>query len=138
MMIVLNEAGAMKLQFHNDWFQEAKRIGLRDPFKVSQMIFAKRVRQLPNGSMEVDIPDEPDPDEPTKEEKSKYIQARDAYIATRMFDEVGYEAFEIEVRNSYKDHLRPMLDRMFPCYSATGQCSLFCPKYKECNNEVLD
>jgi hypothetical protein len=74
----------------------------------------------------------PDPDEPTRAEKDAYIMMRDEYIARRVFEEIGYEAFLDYTVPGRTYDISFLRDELFPCESLDEQCSMFCPKYADC------
>lgn len=136
--IVVNETGWKAMGFSSDFKKYAREKGIRDPFEVSQKLFAKRVKRNEDGSTTVRIEQDengkilPDPDEPTRAEKDAWIMMRDEYVARRVFAEIGYEAFlDYTVPGSTYD-ISFLRDELFPCESLDEQCSMFCPKYAEC------
>ena len=74
----------------------------------------------------------PDPDEPTRAEKDAYIMMRDEYVARRVFEEIGYEAFLDYTVPGRTYDISFLRDELFPCESLDEQCAIFCPKYAEC------
>lgn len=136
--IVVSETGWKAMGFSSDFKKYAREKGIRDPFEVSQKLFAKRVKRNEDGSTTVRIEQDengkilPDPDEPTRAEKDAYIMMRDEYIARRVFAEIGYEAFlDYTVPDRTYD-ISFLRDELFPCESLDEQCSMLCPKYAEC------
>ena len=136
--IVVNETGWKAMGFSSDFKKYAREKGIRDPFEVSQMLFAKRVKRNEDGSATVRIEQDengkilPDPNEPTRAEKNAYIMMRDEYIARRVFAEIGYEAFLDYTVPGRTYDISFLRDELFPCESLDEQCSMFCPKYAEC------
>ena len=136
--IVVSETGWKAMGFSSDFKKYAREKGIRDPFEVSQRLFAKRVKRNENGSATVRIEQDengkilPDPDEPTRAEKDAYIMMRDEYIARRVFAEIGYEAFLDYTVPGRTYDISFLRDELFPCESLDEQCSMFCPKYAEC------
>lgn len=137
--IVVSETGWKAMSFSADFKKYAAGKGIRDPFEVSQKLFAKRVKRNEDGSTSVSIEwDEEtgkikeDPDEPTRAEKDAYIMMRDEYIARRVFAEIGYEAFLSHTIPGRTYDISFLRDELFPCESLDEQCSIFCPKYAEC------
>lgn len=136
--IVVSETGWKAIGFSSDFKKYAHEKGIRDPFEVSQKLFAKRVKRNEDGSTTVRIEQDengkilPDPDEPTRAEKDAWIMMRDEYVARRVFAEIGYEAFlDYTVPDRTYD-ISFLRDELFPCESLDEQCSMFCPKYAEC------
>ena len=136
--IVVSETGWKAMGFSADFKKYAREKGIRDPFEVSQKLFAKRVKRNEDGSTTVRIEQDengkilPDPDEPTRAEKDAYIMMRDEYVARRVFEEIGYEAFLDYTVPGRTYDISFLRDELFPCESLDEQCSMFCPKYAEC------
>lgn len=136
--IVVSETGWKAMGFSSDFKKYAREKGIRDPFEVSQKLFAKRVKRNEDGSATVRIEQDengkilPDLDEPTREEKNAWIMMRDEYVARRVFAEIGYEAFlDYTVPGGDYD-ISFLRDELFPCESLDEQCYMFCPKYADC------
>jgi microsomal dipeptidase-like Zn-dependent dipeptidase len=53
--IVVNETGWKAVGFSADFKKYAREKGIRDPFEVSQKLFAKRVKRNEDGSTTVRI-----------------------------------------------------------------------------------
>ena len=136
--IVVSETGWKAMGFSSDFKKYAREKGIRDPFEVSQKLFAKRVKRNEYGSTTVRIEQDengkilPDPDEPTRAEKDAYIIMRDEYIARRVFEEIGYEAFLDYTVPGRTYDISFLRDELFPCESLDEQCAMFCPKYADC------
>ena len=136
--IVVSETGWKAMGFSADFKKYAREKGIRDPFEVSQKLFAKRVKRNEDGSTTVRIEQDengkilPDPDEPTRAEKDAYIMMRDEYVARRVFEEIGYEAFLDYTVPGRTYDISFLRDELFPCESLDEQCAMFCPKYAEC------
>lgn len=136
--IVVSETGWKAMGFSSDFKKYAREKGIRDPFEVSQKLFAKRVKRNEDGSATVRIEQDengkilPDPDEPTRAEKDAWIMMRDEYVARRVFEEIGYEAFLDYTVPGRTYDISFLRDELFPCESLDEQCSMFCPKYAEC------
>ena len=136
--IVVSETGWKAMGFSSDFKKYAREKGIRDPFEVSQKLFAKRVKRNEDGSTTDRIEQEengkilPDPDEPTRAEKDAYIMMRDEYVARRVFAEIGYEAFLSHTVPGRTYDISFLRDELFPCESLDEQCAIFCPKYAEC------
>ena len=136
--IVVSETGWKVMGFSSDFKKYAREKGIRDPFEVSQKLFAKRVKRNEDGSATVRIEQDengkilPDPDEPTRAEKDAWIMMRDEYVARRVFAEIGYEAFLDYTVPGRTYDISFLRDELFPCESLDEQCSMFCPKYAEC------
>ena len=136
--IVVSETGWKAMSFSSDFKKYAREKGIRDPFEVSQKLFAKRVKRNEDGSATVRIEQDengkilPDPDEPTRAEKDAYIMMRDEYVARRVFEEIGYEAFLDYTVPGRTYDISFLRDELFPCESLDEQCSMLCPKYADC------
>ena len=136
--IVVSEIGWKAMSFSSDFKKYAREKGVRDPFEVSQKLFAKRVKRNEDGSVTVKIEQDengkilPDPDEPTRAEKDAYIMMRDEYVARRVFEEIGYEAFLDYTVPGRTYDISFLRDELFPCESLDEQCAIFCPKYADC------
>ena len=136
--IVVSETGWKAMGFSADFKKYAREKGIRDPFEVSQKLFAKRVKRNEDGSTTVRIEQDengkilPDPDEPTRAEKDAWIMMRDEYVARRVFAEIGYEAFLDYMVPGRTYDISFLRDELFPCESLDEQCSMFCPKYADC------
>ena len=121
--IVVNETGWKAISFSSDFKKYAREKGIRDPFEVSQKLFAKRVKRNEDGSTTVRIEQDengkilPDPDEPTRAEKDAYIMMRDEYVARRVFEEIGYEAFLDYTVPGRTYDISFLRDELFPCES---------------------
>ena len=135
---VLSETGQKAMGFSSDFKKYAREKGIRDPFEVSQKLFAKRVKRNEDGSATVRIEQDengkilPDPNEPTRAEKDAYIMMRDEYIARRVFAEIGQEAFLDYTVPGRTYDISFLRDELFPCESLDEQCSMLCPKYADC------
>ena len=136
--IVVSETGWKAMGFSSDFKKYAREKGIRDPFEVSQKLFAKRVKRNEDGSTTVSIEQDengkilPDPEEPTRAEKDAYIMMRDEYVARRVFEEIGYEAFLDYTVPGRTYDISFLRDELFPCESLDEQCAIFCPKYADC------
>ena len=136
--IVVSETGWKAMSFSSDFKKYAREKGIRDPFEVSQKLFAKRVKRNEDGSTTVRIEQDengkilPDPDEPTRAEKDAWIMMRDEYVARRVFAEIGYEAFLDYTVPGRTYDISFLRDELFPCESLDEQCAMFCPKYADC------
>ena len=136
--IVVNETGWKAMGFSSDFKKYAREKGIRDPFEVSQKLFAKRVKRNEDGSTTVRIEQDengkilPDPEEPTRAEKDAWIRMRDEYVARRCFEEIGYEAFLDYTVPGRTYDISFLRDELFPCESLDEQCYMFCPKYADC------
>ena len=136
--IVVSETGWKAMGFSSDFKKYAREKGIRDPFEVSQKLFAKRVKRNEDGSRTVRIEQDengkilPDPEEPTRAEKDAYIMMRDEYVARRVFEEIGYEAFLDYTVPGRTYDISFLRDELFPCESLDEQCAIFCPKYADC------
>lgn len=136
--IVVSETGWKAMGFSSDFKKYAREKGIRDPFEVSQKLFAKRVKRNEDGSATVRIEQDengkilPDPDEPTRAEKDAWIMMRDEYVARKVFEEIGYEAFLDYTVPGRTYDISFLRNELFPCESLDEQCSMFCPKYAEC------
>ena len=136
--IVVNETDWKAMGFSSDFKKYAREKGIRDPFEVSQKLFAKRVKRNEDGSATVRIEQDengkilPDPNEPTRAEKDAWIMMRDEYVARRVFAEIGYEAFLSHTTPGRTYDISFLRDELFPCESLDEQCSMFCPKYADC------
>lgn len=141
--IVISETGWKAMGFSADFKKYAREKGIRDPFEVSQKLFAKRVKRNEDGSRTVRIEQDengkilPDPEEPTRAEKDAWIRMRDEYVARRCFEEIGYESFLAHTKKpdyecSYDiSYLRDSIE-FIPCKSADHQCTFDCMKFAEC------
>lgn len=136
--IVVSEAGWKAMNFSLDFSKYAREHGIRDPFEVSQQLFKKRCR-TEGTDLIVDIEwDEEtgkikeDPQEPTRVEKDAWIKMRDEYVARRVFEEIGYEAFLQHTKPDKTYDISFLRNELFPCNSADHQCSFDCPKFAEC------
>ena len=136
--IVISETGWKAMGFSSDFKKYAREKGIRDPFEVSQKLFAKRVKRNEDGSRTVRIEQDengkilPDPEEPSRAEKDAWIRMRDEYVARRVFAEIGYEAFLNHTTPGRTYDISFLRDELFPCESLDEQCYMFCPKYADC------
>ena len=136
--IVVSDTGWKAMGFSADFKKYAREKGIRDPFEVSRQLFSKRCRRE-GTDLIVDFNwDEEtgkikeDPDEPTRAEKDAWIMMRDEYVARRVFEEIGYEAFLDYTVPGRTYDISFLRDELFPCESLDEQCSMFCPKYADC------
>ena len=136
--IIVSETDWKAMGFSADFKKYAREKGIRDPFEVSRQLFSKRCRRE-GTDLIVDFNwDEEtgkikeDPDEPTRAEKDAWIMMRDEYIARRVFEEIGYEAFLDYTVPGRTYDISFLRDELFPCESLDEQCSMFCPKYADC------
>lgn len=53
--VIVNETGWRAMGFSSDFKKYAREKGIRDPFEVSQKLFAKRVKRNEDGSATVRI-----------------------------------------------------------------------------------
>ena len=142
-MITVSEARWKAMGFSSDFKKYAHEKGIRNPFEVSQKLFAKRVKRNEDGNVTVRIEQDekgkilPDTEEPTREEKDAYMKMHDEYVARRCFYEISYESFlaytqKPDYKCSYDiSHLRDSIE-FVPCKSADHQCSFDCHRYIEC------
>ena len=136
--IVVSENGFKAMNFSADFAKYAREHGIRDPFEVSRQLFSKRCRREGTDLVvNFDWDEETgkikeDPDEPTRAEKDAYIMMRDEYVARRVFEEIGYEAFLAHTNPDKTYDISFLRNELFPCNSADHQCSFDCPKFAEC------
>ena len=136
--IVVSENGFKAMNFSADFAKYAREHGIRDPFEVSRQLFSKRCRREGTDLVvNFDWDEETgkikeDPDEPTRAEKDAYIMMRDEYVARRVFEEIGYEAFLQHTNPDKTYDISFLRNELFPCNSADHQCSFDCPKFAEC------
>ena len=143
-MVVISTDAYRAMEFSADFSAHAKQQGIRNPFKVSQDLFAKRCCRNEDGSRSVSIDwDEKtgkikdDPAEPTRAEKDAWIKMRDEYVARRCFYEIGYDSFLFHTKPhdyecSYDVSYMRELDEFVPCHSADAQCMLTCHRFVDC------
>lgn len=136
--IILNEVGAAILAYEDDWRKYCKAVGIVDPFQKRMIIFRERLRPSLVTFGDTEVPcrevramtEEQAARMPTQAEIDKYNEQRHLFIASRIFTDIGYDAFE-----HYAAMNAPYLldDEIFaPCKSADGQCSLFCTERQKC------
>lgn len=136
--IVVSETGFKAMNFSADFAKYAREHGIRDPFEVSRQLFSKRCRREGTDLVvNFDWDEETgkikeNPDEPTRAEKDAYIMMRDEYVARRVFEEIGYEAFLQHTNPDKTYDISFLRNELFPCNSADHQCSFDCPKFAEC------
>ena len=136
--IVVSEDGFKAMNISADFSKYAREHGIRDPFEVSRQLFSKRCRREGTDLVvNFDWDEETgkikeDPDEPTRAEKDAYIMMRDEYVARRVFEEIGYEAFLQHTNPDKTYDISFLRNELFPCNSADHQCSFDCPKFAEC------
>lgn len=136
--IIVSEDGFKAMNISADFSKYARERGIRDPFEVSRQLFSKRCRREGTDMIvEFDWDEETgkikeDPDEPTRAEKDAYIMMRDEYVARRVFEEIGYEAFLAHTNPDKTYDISFLRNELFPCNSADHQCSFDCPKFAEC------
>ena len=128
-MIVISEKGAAIMEMTSDFRRYAASLGIRDPFKVSQQLFSKRVSKEGNVTYISEQSEEDKKLEPTRAERDEYIVMRDKYVAERIFKEIGYEDFMRHTERSYNDCLLEWRKDFLPCESADGQCCIYCNKF---------
>ena len=136
--IVVSEDGFKAMSFSAEFAKYAREHGIRDPFEVSRQLFNKRCRtEGTDLIVEFDWDEETgkikeDPDEPTRAEKDAYIMMRDEYVARRVFEEIGYEAFLQHTKPDKTYDISFLRNELFPCNSADHQCTFECVKFAEC------
>lgn len=136
--IVVSENGFKAMNFSAEFTKYARERGIRDPFEVSRQLFNKRCRREGTDLIvDFDWDEETgkikeDPDEPTRAEKDAYIMMRDEYVARRVFEEIGYEAFLQHTKPDKTYDISFLRNELFPCNSADHQCSFDCVKFAEC------
>ena len=136
--IVISNDGLKTMNISADFAKYAREHGIRDPFEVSRQLFKKRCRtEGTDLVVEFDWDEETgkikeDPQEPTRAEKDAYIMMRDEYVARRVFEEVGYEAFLAHTNPDKTYDISFLRNELFPCQSADKQCSFDCPKFADC------
>ena len=98
--IVVSEDGFKAMNISADFKKYAREKGIRDPFEVSRKLVSKHTWMNGDGSISMDIEFDENTGkikeydgEPTRAEKKAYIMMRDEYVARRVFEEIGYEAF---------------------------------------------
>lgn len=130
MAFVVSSTGMAIIDMTSEFRGFASERGIRDPFKVSQELFSKRVTHEEKGVWSVAMPSEEDKKlEPTREEKDAYIRMRNEYVAERIFHEIGYNEFAHYVINN---SLEEWSKEFYPCDSVDGQCCMDCAKFP-CN-----
>lgn len=137
--IVISNDGLKTMNISADFRRYAAERGIRDPFEVSRKLVSKHTKMNADGSISVDIEwDEKTgkikeyAGEPTRAEKDAYIMMRDEYVARRVFEEVGYEAFLAHTNPDKTYDISFLRNELFPCQSADKQCSFDCPKFADC------
>ena len=136
--IVVSEDGLKAMDISADFSKYAREHGIRDPFEVSRQLFKKRCRtEGTDLVVNFDWDEETgkikeDPEEPTRAEKDAYIMMRDEYVARRVFEEIGYEAFLQHTNPDKTYDISFLRNELFPCNSADHQCSFDCVKFAEC------
>ena len=133
-MIVVSEAEMKAINFSSDFNKYAAAQGIRDPFKIQQEVFARRMKKNEDGTITIELGGEEVPGNPSRAEKDSWIKMRDEYVARRCFEEIGYESFYVRTApDQYYDisYMRTQ-DEFVPCKSADGQCAFECHRYAEC------
>ena len=128
-MIVISEKGMSIMNMQSDFKRYAASLGIRDPFKVSQDLFSKRVSHNGNVTYLNEQSEEDKKLEPSKLERDQYIMMREKYVAERIFKEIGYPEFMQHTERSYNNALDEWRKGFYPCESADGQCCMDCVKF---------
>lgn len=133
-MIVVSENEMKAINFSSDFHKYAAAQGIRDPFRVQQEIFARRIKRHEDGTMTVELGGEEEFGNPSRTEKDTWIRMRDEYVARRCFEEIGYESFYVRTTpdRCYDISYMRTQDEFVPCKSADRQCSMECHRYIEC------
>lgn len=140
MSYVVSGLGAAIIEYEMDFSREAKKRGLRSPFKVRQDLFAKRCSNgvdektgVPYMSVREATPEEKAL-EPSKAEIANYIKERELFIATKIYEERGYPDFIRYVdmnKTSFEDGIfDELIEKFIPCESVGGQCDMVCKFFK--------
>lgn len=137
--IIVSENGFKAMNISADFKKYAAEKGIRDPFEVSRKLVSKHTWMNGDGSISMDIEFDENTGkikeydgEPTRAEKKAYIMMRDEYVARRVFEEIGYEAFLQHTSPDKTYNISFLRNELFPCNSAEHQCSFDCPKFAEC------
>lgn len=126
--IILNEVGAAILAFEEDFFQEMKKQGIRNPHKVRMDIYRERRENLPHGGFKINPPTEDQKArEPKKEEYDSWKNLHDKFIADKIFEEFGYGT----VRKA-PDWISQFAKDYIPCEGYGGQCDFDCLMRGDC------
>lgn len=110
---ILTEIGAAVFCYYEDFREECAKNNIRDPWKYQPVM----------GTLE-EV-------EAWKKERDNYIREREKYVALKLLDEYGWDAFEQRCTSS--SNLKDLLEQTSPCMSKSNpQCSFFCRKYYNC------
>lgn len=124
--MVISEVGAAIITYNMDFDDWCKKNDIRNPFNVSYALGAKRIYEVKNGWYIREATEEEEALEPSQEEKDAFIEAREIYIAARLFYDFGYDEFAARVKMNHLDWL--LEDKNFtPCLDISGQCRMDCP-----------
>ena len=137
-VFVVNKYGSYRMLLSQQWFLEANKRGLRDPWahrpdrpiRYEKIMMAFGDKEVP---AEKPIYNEYTEEEVSawKAERDEYMRQRDEWIALQMFNKYGYEQFCLEC-NAYS-LTEEFFKSVRPCEShSDSQCNLFCPIYKDC------
>ena len=126
-MIVISENGGKIMKMVEDFDKYAKEeLHLVNPFHAWLRSSLSTIRTTKtDGPICIDLEKSREIDRATKADREEWIRLRDRYVAERILRELGYEVL---VTTHYAEYMPDAI----PCEGATGQCSLFCPKYFEC------
>ena len=128
-MIVISEKGMLIMDIQSDFKRYAASLGIRDPFKVSQDLFSKRVSHKGSVTYINEQSEEDKNLEPSTLERDQYIMMREKYVAERIFKEIGYPEFMQHTERSYNNALDEWRKSFLPCESADGQCCMDCARF---------
>ena len=122
--IVISNDGLKTMNISVDFHKYAAEQGIRDPFEVSRKLVSKHTKMNADSSISMDIEWDKETGkikeyagEPTRAEKDAYIMMRDEYVARRVFEEIGYEAFLAHTNPDKTYDISFLRNELFPCQS---------------------
>lgn len=140
MVYTLDPGVSLQLALEDEFDRYAKSIGLRDSYAIELLLIHEKMCYYADGSIGMDIEfDEKtgkvkdDQNHPSVEEKKAYSLIKHMYVLKRIFEKAGYEIAKDRVRLWDEPAIEEYFKTFCPCEGATGQCSIECPKYLNCN-----
>lgn len=142
--MIISAKGAAIMAYSNEFSKKMRKEGYESPFWRRQELFSRvceRDVEGPFGVKGTRIDTEKlhalekEYEHKTINPNKKYISGDDwiewrkLYTAEQIYKNMDWQTFEDYVR---QEHLERLLKDHFPCKTAEGQCSLFCPVLGHC------
>lgn len=141
--IILSAKGAARMSYNMEWdLKESKARGLRDPWPHrpdrlldTEAILMKLSDQEIPAERSIYRKPQEDEMESWRAERDEYIRQRNEFIALKVFEDFGYDAFleECEFQHLSDDFKNSII----PCEALDSQCNLFCPQWGFCKIKTV-